>query len=162
IPFLACSMASGIVTIYAQKAFGALANTAQFSVETRISNASISYASYLAETIWPAGLSVHYPFPRTIPAWPATISTLVIIAISIVVLRLIRTRPYLAVGWFWYLVTMLPVIGLLQVGSHSRADRYTYIPLIGVFIMIAWGIHDLTKRWSFQRLAVITLTTVTM
>jgi tetratricopeptide (TPR) repeat protein len=97
--------------------------------------------------LWPARLVAFYPYPDSLPAWSVAGSALLLVAISFVVVRAARRFPYLAVGWLWYLVTLVPVIGVVQVGIQSMADRFTYVPLIGIFIMIAWGVPDFLVRW---------------
>jgi tetratricopeptide (TPR) repeat protein len=96
---------------------------------------------------WPARLAVFYPYPPAIPAWQPALALMALTGISILTIRALRTRPYLAVGWFWYLGTLVPVIGLIQVGAQARADRYTYVPMVGLFIMLAWGLADVVRRW---------------
>jgi tetratricopeptide (TPR) repeat protein len=112
-------------------------------------NATLSYGRYLAQMIWPLNLSF-YPLPQVFPIWPAVGVGLGLLAASLFALWTVRTRPYVAFGWSWYLVTLLPVIGLLQVGRMSHADRYTYIPSIGVVALLVWGAHDLTRRCRYQ------------
>jgi tetratricopeptide (TPR) repeat protein len=103
-------------------------------------------AAYLGSTVWPAGLRVLYPFPDSVPAWQVAGALVVLGGISFFVYRAARRHPYLPVGWLWYLGTLVPVAGLVQVGLQARADRYTYVPLIGIFIMVAWGMAALAER----------------
>jgi len=144
IPFLACSLLSGIVTIYAQT--GAMSDLKFVPVPLRIENALIAYVTYIGKTLWPKDLAMLYPYSQELPLWQAIGSLLVLLLVSVATIRAGRKYPYLAVGWFWFLITLVPVIGLIQVGSQSMADRYTYIPLIGLFIMAAWGARDLAKN----------------
>lgn len=145
-PLLAMALASGIVTLVAQHGGGALATFEFYPLPARLANAVVACATYLAKTLWPANLAVFYPHPgNTLSPWLVAISTLVLAGISVLV-YLARGRPYLTVGWLWYLVTLAPVIGLVQVGMQSMADRYTYVPLIGIFLMVAWGVPDLAAR----------------
>ena len=102
----------------------------------------MSYVAYIAQFLWPARLAVFYPFPPAVPAWEWIAAFLLLTAITIAVMR----DPAVAVGWLWYLGTLVPVIGLVQIGLQSRADRYTYVPLIGLSIAVAWGFSDLVKR----------------
>ena len=103
--------------------------------------------------IWPVHLAIPYPLMRDGLSWgQATAAAMALLAISLLVLKGARKYPYLPVGWFWYLGTMVPVIGLVQVGSQSMADRYTYVPLIGIFIILAWGLSDLTAKWRGREL----------
>jgi protein O-mannosyl-transferase len=154
IPFFACSLLSSIVTLFAQKV--AMTTLEVISVTDRIENALISYVKYIGLTFWPHDLAMLYLHPREQPLWQAIGSLLVLLVVSAAVILVRRRYPYLAVGWFWYLVTLVPVIGLIQVGSQSMADRYTYIPLIGLFVMAAWGVQDLTKNLP-QRKIVLSL-----
>ncbi len=143
LPLFALSAASAVITMQAQKAGGAVRSTAQFSLGVRFENAACAYCMYLWKMLWPARLAPLYRHPGdSLPMWQVAVAALVLIAITIVVYRF-RVRRYLPVGWFWFLGTLVPVIGLVQVGEAAMADRYAYIPLIGIFIMIAFGIADL-------------------
>ena len=144
IPFFFCSLFSGLITIYAQHKGGATRTLEDFPFLLRTENALTSYVTYIFKTVWPHNLAVYYPFPSSIPLWQVISSLLVLLLVSIAVIRVGRRFPYLPVGWFWFVITLLPVIGLLQVGSQSMADRYMYIPVIGLFIIAAWGIADLS------------------
>jgi tetratricopeptide (TPR) repeat protein len=113
----------------------------------RLANAFRSYALYLFKAIWPADLSIIYPFPSHIPAWQLAGAGVLLAAISWFAWRLRRRCPHLLVGWLWYLGMLVPVIGLVQVGGQAMADRYTYLPLVGILIAVAFGAHDLAKRF---------------
>ena len=126
----------------------------------RCANAVVVYALYLAKTAWPSGLAVHYPHPIARPAWMVAGAALFLAVITLFCLRHARRHPYLIVGWFWYLGTLVPVIELVQAGDFSHADRYTYIPLIGVFIMVAWGVADLSAKWHVPERAVAAVSVV--
>ena len=144
VPLFALSAASSIVTLYAQGAVGAVAAVESFPPWARAANAAVSYVRYLSKTFWPSGLALPYPYDlELLTPVRVTLALILLAAISLLALRWARSRPYLAVGWCWYVITLLPVIGLVQVGSQSMADRYTYIPLIGVFVVVAWGAADL-------------------
>jgi tetratricopeptide (TPR) repeat protein len=117
----------------------------------------MSYVRYLGHTIWPTKLAVIYPHPAVYyatttrwPDWLVVLAALVLVTISILCLRSLRTRPYLAVGWFWYLGTLVPVLGLIQVGEQAMADRYSYLPLIGPAIAVVWVLAEMTERLSFR------------
>ncbi|MBW1923258.1 MAG: tetratricopeptide repeat protein [Deltaproteobacteria bacterium] len=144
IPLLALSAASSVVTIWAQRSWGAIIPFDTLPLTARIQNAVLSYATYVAKTLWPSGLAVFYPHPRRIPWTDVTTAALFLAMISLGVAALRKNRGYLPVGWLWFLGTLVPVIGLIQVGSQAMADRYTYIPLIGIFIIGVWGLYDLT------------------
>ncbi len=148
LPFLLFSALSSLVTLYAQHKGEALKTLDVTPFGLRVGNAVIAYVKYLAKTTWPQDLAILYPFPSSVPLLQVFGSCLTLILISAVVIRFRRRYPYLLVGWFWFLVTLVPVIGLVQVGWQSMADRYTYIPLTGLFIMGSWLIPDLIRGWS--------------
>ena len=147
LPLLALSAASAVITMHAQQSGGAVRTTAEVSFGVRIANAIYAYAMYLWKMVWPARLAPLYPHPGdSLSAWQVLVAGVVLIAITAIAWRL-RARRYLLVGWLWFLGTLVPVIGLVQVGEAAMADRYAYIPLIGIFVMIAFGVAD----WSTQR-----------
>jgi hypothetical protein len=131
VPLLVLSAASCAVTLHAQS------NTVRsldiLPLWTRIQNAAVSYSAYLAKMLWPSGLASSYPYVSPIPPLLSAASALFVLAVTLMVLRTARRKPHLVVGWLWYLITLVPVIGIVQVGSQSMADRYTYVPLIGPF-----------------------------
>ena len=145
IPFFACSLLSGLVTIYAQHSGGALVNLHTAPFGYRMENALVAYLKYIGKTLWPLDLAVYYPLPFVIPLWQVFGSLLILVLATALTILARRKRPYLAVGWLWFLVTLLPVIGIIQVGEQSMADRYSYLPMTGLLIMFAWGVPDLTK-----------------
>ena len=145
VPFLVVSMAAAAVTIWAQHAGGAVKSLELFPLGQRVANALVSYIAYLGMMVWPANLAVFYPH-HPVPAWQIAAALAVLVAITWWAVRLLRSYPYVAVGWFWYLVTLLPVIGLIQAGLQARADRFTYIPHIGVSLAVAWGVPDLLRN----------------
>ena len=144
---------SSVLTILAQKDVGALYTFEALPITTRIANAFISYAGYIIKTVWPQNLAVFYPHQfGELSLWYVFLAALAIATISFFSIRWFRKYPYITVGWFWYVGTLVPVIGLIQVGAQSMADRYTYIPLIGLFIIVAWGISDLLKKWHSNKI----------
>jgi tetratricopeptide (TPR) repeat protein len=147
LPFFAASLVAGLLTMRAEKGLQALPSTVAYPVSDRLANAALSYLRYLFQTFWPADLAVYYPYPDGFSPWAVIASVVALICISALAARAFRRRPYLVFGWVWYVVTLLPVIGLVQVGSHSHADRYTYVPLIGIFIVLTWGTFEFTQRW---------------
>ena len=147
LPFLAAAFICGLLTVRAEKVVGAMQNISDIPLPYRISNATLGTGRYLVQMVWPSHLAVFYPYPRTFALWAVAGTGLLLLLASALVLRASRRRPYLAFGWIWYGVTLLPVAGLIQVGSHSHADRYTYLPLIGVFATLAWSAYDLARRW---------------
>jgi len=151
IPFLALSVVFSVVTFIALRSFRQSVVT--YSWPERIGNAIVSYVTYLAQMVFPVGLTPWYPHPGQQLGLPEVLfSLLVLLAISALALATGRTRPYLIIGWLWYLGMLFPVIGLVQRGEQSHADRYTYLSQIGLYIMIAWGIGDLSSRWRQRRL----------
>jgi tetratricopeptide (TPR) repeat protein len=153
-PFFALAAVSSIVTFIVQKGGGAVGALEVYPVKIRVANALVSYLRYMVKMIWPQNLAVFYPHPgQSLPMWQAGVAGLLLLLISTVVIRVGRRYPYLPVGWLWYLGTLVPVIGLVQVGSQAMADRYTYVPLIGLFIMIAWAVTDLLGNWRYAKAA---------
>lgn len=147
IPLFIASAASCIVTFYAQQASGAVGSLAALPLHDRIANALFSYVSYIAKMLWPGNLAVIYPYPEFFPMWKIIAACFLISAITYLSLKYVKPRPWLLVGWLWYLGTLVPVIGMVQVGLQAMADRYTYIPSIGLFIIIAWGASDMAAKW---------------
>jgi Tfp pilus assembly protein PilF len=142
LPLLAFSAASAVITTQAQQSGGAVRSTMQFSLAVRVANAICAYAMYLWKMSWPARLAPLYPHPgESIAAWQAALSAIVLVAVTLFVVKF-RARRYLLVGWLWFLGTLVPVIGIVQVGDAAMADRYAYIPLIGIFVMISFGVAD--------------------
>ena len=155
-PLIGLAIGVGVVTILAQRQSRFLTTTAAFPVRLRIENAICSYTSYLSKTAWPAKLSVFYPYPSSLSSIRVIAAALTLILFTAVAAWAARTRGYVAVGWLWYVITLLPVIGLVQVGGQAMADRYAYIPLIGVFIVLVWGAADLVERFpKIETLTVI-------
>ena len=151
IPLFILIIPISIVTFFAERKFGALPTMESFPLDMRIYNALISYIRYIEKTILPINLSVYYPHPGIWPVWQVISAGSMMILLSVFVFRKINRYPYLTVGWLWYVGTLVPVIGLIQVGPCSMADRYTYIPIIGLFIMFAWGVPDLVRRWPHKK-----------
>ena len=145
IPLLILSAGSSFMTYFAQRQGGAVMDLARYSLGARLGNALVSYVRYIGKMFWPGGLAAYYPY-NPIPTWEIAGACLILAAISIGVFKARKSRPYLAWGWLWYIITLIPVIGIVQVGGQSMADRYTYIPLIGLFVMIVWSIERLDKK----------------
>ena len=138
LPFFLLSAAASVLVYWTEHQAGAIPTLAAVPLVFRIANAILSCASYLRKMVWPSDLAAFYPYPDSFRIWHAAVVGLLLAALTIFALRQHRWR-FLTVGWLWYLVTLAPVSGLVQVGRHGMADRYTYIPLIGIFILIAWG-----------------------
>ena len=145
VPFFALALAAGLLTVRAQHIGGAITSLEQLPLGSRLANVPVACLAYLGKTFWPANLCVFYPYVA-VPAWQVVTSVLVLVFLTVACLWQARSRPGLVVGWFWFCVMLLPVIGLVQVGWQALADRYTYLPLIGLFIMLAWGVADLGRR----------------
>lgn len=159
IPLFFLSAVSSVVTYLAQESSGAVNSLAVIPFHIRIANATVSYASYIGKMIWPHKLAVFYPYPESIVSWKIAGAGMLLVGISVIVCIMVRTKPYVAVGWLWYIGTLVPVIGIVQVGVQKMADRYTYVTLIGLFIIIAWGVPDISVRWRYKRVILAVSTT---
>ena len=146
IPLFVLSGVSAYLTILAQRASGAVETLEALPFGTRVLNAIVAYAKYIVTLFYPANLAVWYPYEREFPVWQITSAIVLLVGITAVCWWQRKTRKYLLMGWLWFLGTLVPVIGLVQVGSQSMADRYTYVPYFGLFIMLVWGIGDLLKH----------------
>ena len=142
VPLLVLSALSCAVTVWAQQRGGTIAAMDQLPFGMRLSNAAVSYVRYIGKTLWPARLAVFYPFPQTIPVWTVAGSVLVLAALSWLVFRQRTRHPWLAAGWCWYVLALLPVIGLVQVGMQAMADRYLYVPMAGLLIALVWELQN--------------------
>jgi tetratricopeptide (TPR) repeat protein len=147
LPFLVLAVLTGLITLHAAQGAGSLPSAAQYPMTGRLANAILAYARYLWEVFWPGNLAVYYPFPETFSVWSVAGAALLLVGISVAALSLAGRWPYLVVGWLWYLAALLPVIGLIQLADYSHADRYTYVPLIGVFLGLSWGAGELVNHW---------------
>jgi len=147
LPLLALAVASSIVTFVVQRRGGSVVSLDAIPLNLRLANALVSYVAYIGKMLWPARLAVLYPYAQSLPRWEIAGAFLGLIIVSVAAIRGGLRHPYLPVGWFWYLGTLVPVIGLVQVGPQAMADRYTYVPLIGLFILVAWGVPDMFVHW---------------
>jgi tetratricopeptide (TPR) repeat protein len=150
IPFVLIAALWSLITFVIQGKYGAVAE-AKLGFGMRAGNAILSYGTYLWNTVWPQNLSLFYPYPRALPLGGVVLSAVFLIVMSILCLARRKTSPYLIVGWLWYLGMLLPVIGFIQVGEQARADRYTYLPLIGFCVLITWGVVELSAKWRWRR-----------
>jgi tetratricopeptide (TPR) repeat protein len=157
IPFFILSVIFCVVTVIAQKRAGAVASLTVVPFSDRIVNVFVSYARYLGKTFWPSDLAFPYPFASHWPVWLFVMSVALVSGLTLGVVWLARKCPYLVTGWFWFLGTLVPVIGLVQAGEQSLADRYTYVPLIGVFVALVWGSRTVLARMSLPRPAILVL-----
>ncbi|WP_051408851.1 tetratricopeptide repeat protein [Syntrophorhabdus aromaticivorans] len=157
IPLFALAAFSCVVTYFVQHHGGMMRGMEILSLGTRLANALVSYAAYMGKMLWPVNLAVLYPHPVWWPAWKVIAGAVVFLSLTALAVKTGRRRPYLPVGWLWYVGTLIPVIGIVQVGSQAMADRYTYIPLIGLFIIAAWGIPGLLVRLPRRREILVAL-----
>ena len=151
IPLFLLTAGLSITTFIVQKSGGALHAMEVNSLSARLTYAMVSYLEYVKKTLWPEGLAVFYPHPgNALAVWKGILCGMVLVGISAVTIRFIRKVPYLAFGWFWYLGTLVPVMQIVQTGRHGMADQYAYIPLIGIFIIVAWGLPELMAKWRYR------------
>lgn len=160
IPFFALSAISSVITVQAQQAGGALADL-NLSIPARLANAATAYVDYLVAAAWPANLAPLYPLEEPSVAG-VSIALAALAGISFAAWRWRAENPYLWIGWLWYLGTLLPVIGIIQVGSQARADRYMYIPLVGIYVATAWGLAAIIRRADLPRAAVASAAAITL
>jgi protein O-mannosyl-transferase len=153
-PLLILSALCSIVTLILLKKarVGESATQDQLSILTILTNVMISYFDYIWKMLWPKGLAILYAHPgNTLAAWKGVLCGIALLIITIISIKLIKKAPYFAIGWFWYLGTLIPVIGFIRLGNHLIADRYAYLPLIGIFVIIAWGVPELLKEWYYRK-----------
>lgn len=151
IPMVILSLFSAYITLKAASGH-AMASIDAVGLASRIENAAVSYVRYIGKMLWPIELSVFYPYVHSWPVIYITGAVLMLVAVTVFVIWKVRTSPYLAIGWFWYLGTLVPVIGLVQVGMQAMADRYMYVPMIGLLIMIVWGAPDVLKKLGSKKM----------
>src|SRR6201993_1342858 len=152
IPLIVLSAVSSIVTFLAQR--GAIGWTEQLPVSARISNALVAYLVYIRQMFWPARLAVFYPHPENrLPIWQISLAFILLVGITTAAFVFRKKVRYFVTGWLWYLGMLVPVIGLVQVGWQGHADRYTYLPQIGLYVAVTWAVADLTRSWRFRRIA---------
>ncbi len=154
IPFFALAAVSGAITFIVQKGIGAVPDIDTISLQSRVANAFLSYTRYIGKMFRPQNLAAFYP--RDIDKfsfWQIAMCAMLLLGISVFVICFGRRRKYLPVGWFWFVGTLIPVIGLVQSGKQAYADRYTYISYIGLFIMIAWGLREIFSKWPYRKIA---------
>jgi tetratricopeptide (TPR) repeat protein len=153
VPLFIPVVISSILTFSAQQGEGALVPLEALPIKIRFANALISYVSYVLKAIWPRNLAVYYPHPvGTLPVWQICGAALLIAVVAYGAISLLKRHPYVAVGMFWYFGTLIPVIGLVQVSDQAMADRYTYIPLTGLFIVVTWGVSELLAKWHYRKI----------
>ncbi len=152
LPFFALAGALVPLTLLAQNGTGALQSLTRYPAALRLENALTTVAIYTADAFWPARLWAIYAYPQSLPLWQPLGAAAAILLVSAIVLRTRHSRPYLAAGWFWFLITLLPVIGIVQSGAQARADRYMYVPIAGLAILVAWGVSgEIAGKPALQR-----------
>jgi hypothetical protein len=150
-PFFVLAACSSLITFLVQQGSGAVVSVVPLKI--RIANAVVSYVSYIIKMFWPLNLACFYPHPfDSLTIWKTTASFLFLVILSALIVRAARERPYLLVGWLWYLGTLVPVIGVVQVGAQAMADRYTYVPLVGLFVMLSWGMAEVLAKRRYGRI----------
>ncbi|MBN1363665.1 MAG: tetratricopeptide repeat protein [Syntrophaceae bacterium] len=152
IPFIILTIISGIITFWAQYKTGAIISINYLHFSARIDNAITSYVYYLKKMFWPVDLIVFYPYIYPLFLWHILFSCLILIGITATIIYFLKKKPFLFTGWFWYLGTLFPVIGLVQIGTQSMADRYTYLSSIGIAIILAWGIPSLIESEKIRKI----------
>jgi protein O-mannosyl-transferase len=157
LPLFALTVASSVITFLVQRAAGAVQSVQRISVPDRIAHTVVAYGKYIRKLVLPYDLGIPYPYSAEIPAATVLASLLLVGAVSFFAVRTLRSHPYVAVGWFWFFGTLVPVIGLVQVGQQDMADRYSYVPAIGLFILVAWGAPFLLQRKGVGRPVLIAL-----
>jgi len=160
LPLFALAAASSVITFLVQQQGGAVTGFGLLPISKRIANALVAYLRYLGKTFWPADMAIFYPYSEALPGWWVAGSAVLLIALSFLAVRAVRRSPHLFVGWFWYVVTLVPVIGIVQVGTQAIADRYTYVPLVGIFMAIAWSAAAIApssaaRRWALPAVATL-------
>jgi tetratricopeptide (TPR) repeat protein len=160
VPFLIIAGFASIITFFLFRSVGQVQNIKALPLISRVNNAVIAYVKYIEKMIWPAGLAANYPYSEnTMPTWQIIAAAVLLLAITVRVILLGKKYKYLPVGWFMFLGTLVPVIGLIQINALSMADRYTYLSLTGLFIIVAWGTTELLAKWEYKRI-VLSLSSV--
>jgi Tfp pilus assembly protein PilF len=161
VPLLILSAFSVFLSISSLQQMDIMVSGSIAPLNLRIANALVSYVGYINKMIWPHDLAIFYPYPKLLPTWQIIVSVLCLLAISILCIAAIKRRPYLSVGWLWYVGTLVPVIGIVQTGIWpAMADRWAYVPLIGLFIIIVWGFSDIFRRSRYNKLVPVVLCSV--
>lgn len=151
VPLLLLSFASSAVTLLAHRGLGMLDPSGHLPLRLRLENAVVSYGQYVRKLVWPNDLAVLYPHPGRWPFWEVALTAFFLLIVTALALRHVKARPYLAVGWFWFLGTLIPAIGIVQVGAQAMADRFSYVPIVGIFLMIIWALADFAAHSPWRR-----------
>lgn len=150
LPFLLLAGVSSVITILAHRGLGMLDHGSLPPLAFRLENALVSYARYLGNALWPSKLAVFYPLPSAWPAGIVALSAVLLLAITALAVRTVRSRPYLSVGWFWFAGVLVPFIGLIQAGAQALADRFAYLPLIGLLLGLVWAVAEWSRGWPHR------------
>src|ERR1035437_10384564 len=150
LPFLLLAATSSIITILAHRSLGMLDPGLMPPLGFRLENALVSYARYLGNTLWPSKLAIFYPLPAAWPLGAVAVSGVLVLAVTALAIGTVRSRPYLFVGWFWFAGVLVPCIGLIQAGAQALADRFAYLPLVGLFLGLVWTVADWSSRWPHR------------
>jgi len=149
-PFFVVVMIAAVAAFVTQQAADAVKSLAAIPLGVRLANVLVAYVGYIGKMFWPVRLSFLYPHPGVLPVWQWAGALLILAGVTYGVLRYAKERPYLVVGWLWYLGTLFPVSGLVVIGPHAMADRYAYVPLMGLYVMAAWGLAELFPKGRYQ------------
>jgi tetratricopeptide (TPR) repeat protein len=150
VPLCVVSLGAAVLAVVTGQRSGALADTIAVPIGLRVENALVAYMSYIGKLLWPARLEYFYPYPGSVSPWRVAAAVVVVSGLSLAAVWARRSYLYVSGGWLWFLGTLLPVIGLVQAGDQSMADRYSYVSFIGLFVIIAWGVPDLLQRWRYR------------
>lgn len=157
VPLIILSIAASTLTFVQQHAHGAVSSIDNTPLSLRMANVLVSYMKYMANLLWPHDLTAIYPYPAAIPIWQTAGALLLLGFISFLAIKHWARHPYFAMGWLWFLGTLVPVIGIVKFGSHAMADRYTYVTFIGLYIMIAWGGGQLLSRCPYKKMVFVSV-----
>ncbi len=156
IPVFTLAAVSSFITFFVERGFGVMQPVTKYPLIWRIGNGVVSYVRYIGKMFWPADLVIFYLHPRdSLPVWQIAVAVLLLIFITVVVLYVLRRSRYLAVGWLWFIGTAVPMLGLVQVGNQAMADRYSYVPHVGLLIVIAWGVAQFLAKWQYHKVALL-------
>ena len=156
LPLFAMALAAAALAFVAQQSGGAIGSLTKYPLGVRMANAAVSYVSYLWKTIWPTELMIPYPHPgASLPVWHTILALALLVSVTLVAVRLVRHAPYVTIGWLWYVISLLPVSGIVQFGMQAMADRFTYVPHVGLFVTVVWGGAELLQWISTGKRTVL-------
>ncbi|MFC1798188.1 tetratricopeptide repeat protein [Thermodesulfobacteriota bacterium] len=155
IPFFILVALFSIMAFLTQSEGGAVKSLSDYPMDVRLANTLVTYVKYIGKLFWPVKLAFLYPHPGPLPFWQPVLAGAGLVFLSLGALKSVKQYPYITTGWLWYLGTLVPVIGIIVIGPHVMADRYTYVPLIGLYVILAWGIPDLLKRQPYKKFVLV-------